>query len=67
MTIGPLQLLAMGFVDPQLDGSILGALSSLRLTRASDIAVRDLVNQSYVARTPRLVEPRFERSVQSQQ
>jgi uncharacterized membrane protein len=26
MTIGPLQLLVIGFTDPQLDGSILGAL-----------------------------------------
>jgi len=27
MAIGPLQLLVVGFVDPQLDGSILGALA----------------------------------------
>lgn len=27
MTIGPLQLLVFGFVDPQLDGSVLGALA----------------------------------------
>ena len=27
MEIGPLQLLAIGFADPQLDGSILGALA----------------------------------------
>ena len=26
MTIGPLQLMVVGFVDPALDGSILGAL-----------------------------------------
>jgi uncharacterized membrane protein len=27
MTIGPLQLLVFGFVDPKLDGSVLGALA----------------------------------------
>jgi uncharacterized membrane protein len=32
MTIGPLQLLVFGFVDPKLDGSVLGALADASAT-----------------------------------
>jgi uncharacterized membrane protein len=39
MQIGPLQLLAIGFTDPQLDGSILGALEDA--TAAGHIRIVD--------------------------
>lgn len=41
MTIGPLQLLVVGFVDPKLDGSILGALTDA--SAAGAIKVIDLL------------------------
>ncbi len=41
MTIGPLQLLVIGFVDPQLDGSILGALDEA--SSAGTIKVVDML------------------------
>ncbi len=41
MTIGPLQLLAVGFVDPKLDGSVLGALADA--SDAGMIRVVDLL------------------------
>ena len=41
MTIGPLQLLVVGFVDPQLDGSILGALEDA--SSAGTIKVVDVL------------------------
>ena len=41
MTIGPLQLLVVGFVDPQLDGSILGALDEA--SSAGTIKVVDML------------------------
>ncbi len=34
MTIGPLQLMVVGFVDPALDGSVLGALADASATGA---------------------------------
>ncbi len=34
MTIGPLQLMVVGFVDPALDGSVLGALEDASATGA---------------------------------
>ena len=41
MTIGPLQLLVVGFVDPKLDGSVLGALADA--SDAGMIRVVDLL------------------------
>jgi len=41
MTIGPLQLLVIGFVDPKLDGSILGALTDA--SAAGTIKVVDML------------------------
>ena len=41
MEIGPLQLLAIGFVDPKLDGSVLGALEDA--SAAGHIKVVDLL------------------------
>ena len=41
MTIGPLQLLVVGFVDPKLDGSVLGALADA--SDAGMIKVVDLL------------------------
>jgi len=41
MTIGPLQLLVIGFVDPQLDGSILGALDEA--SSAGTIKIVDML------------------------
>ncbi len=41
MTIGPLQLLVVGFVDPKLDGSVLGALADA--SAAGMIRVVDLL------------------------
>lgn len=41
MTIGPLQLLVVGFVDPQLDGSILAALADA--SESGSIRVVDML------------------------
>lgn len=41
MTIGPLQLIVVGFVDPKLDGSILAALADA--SAAGTIKVVDLL------------------------
>ncbi len=34
MSVGPLQLMVVGFVDPALDGSVLGALEDASATGA---------------------------------